>query len=102
MIRPMTKSRSIAVVLTIALALAAGGWAKKKTTPAAKYDYFLLTLSWAPDFCKAHPTDKTAECKVGNKMGFVVHGLWPQDEASQGPMCKADGQKITTAIATAM
>jgi ribonuclease T2 len=79
--------------------------AKKKKTPPkpATYDYFLLTLSWAPDFCAipSNPHDP-AECGVGKKVGFVVHGLWPQGETNQGPKCKADGTKVTPAIVTAM
>jgi len=39
------------------------------------FDYYLLTLSWSPEFCYSHP-DKP-ECKAGHH-GFVVHGLWPQ------------------------
>src|SRR5690242_4828750 len=39
------------------------------------FDYYLLTLSWSPEFCHSH-SDKP-ECQSGHH-GFVVHGLWPQ------------------------
>lgn len=39
------------------------------------FDYYLLTLSWSPEFCHSHPD--AAECTSGQR-GFVVHGLWPQ------------------------
>jgi ribonuclease T2 len=39
------------------------------------FDYYLLTLSWSPEFCHGHP-DKP-ECQSGHH-GFVLHGLWPQ------------------------
>jgi ribonuclease T2 len=39
------------------------------------FDYYLLALSWSPEFCHSHP-DKP-ECQSGHH-GFVVHGLWPQ------------------------
>jgi ribonuclease T2 len=39
------------------------------------FDYYLLTLSWSPEFCHSH-TDKP-ECQSGHH-GFVLHGLWPQ------------------------
>src|SRR5205823_6377935 len=55
----------------------------------------------APEFCASHKDDNSAECKIGNKMAFVVHGLWPQLETSQGPTCTADGQTITDEIASA-
>ncbi len=44
-------------------------------------DYYLLALSWSPQFCyemrgKGN-ADVQMQCK-DNKFGFVVHGLWPQ------------------------
>jgi len=39
------------------------------------FDYYLLTLSWSPEFCYSHP--EKPECQSGHH-GFVVHGLWPQ------------------------
>lgn len=39
------------------------------------FDYYVLTLSWAPEFCHGHAT--SPECRNGH-FGFVVHGLWPQ------------------------
>lgn len=40
------------------------------------FDYYLLTLSWSPEFCYSH-RDRP-ECQSGHR-GFVVHGLWPQN-----------------------
>lgn len=39
------------------------------------FDYYVLSLSWAPTFCATHP-DNSAECSSPH--GFVLHGLWPQ------------------------
>src|ERR1035438_4102003 len=57
---------------------------KKKAAPA--FSYYLLSLSWAPDFC-AQPGKGSdpAECGTGKKIGFVVHGLWPQGDTGRGP-----------------
>ena len=57
---------------------------KKKAAPA--FSYYLLSLSWAPDFC-AQPGKGSdpAECGTGKKVGFVVHGLWPQGDTGRGP-----------------
>jgi ribonuclease T2 len=43
----------------------------------AKFDYYVLALSWAPDYCSANPGD-SQECSLGRKYAFVLHGLWPQ------------------------
>jgi ribonuclease T2 len=49
---------------------------------AAPFDYYLLSLSWAPEFC-AQPGEAAANpLECGEGKGFVVHGLWP--EANQG------------------
>ena len=42
-------------------------------------DYYLLALSWAPNFCATH-TGNATECGTGRDVAFVVHGLWPQNE----------------------
>lgn len=39
------------------------------------FDFYVLTLSWSPEFCHGHP--QSPECTNGH-FGFVVHGLWPQ------------------------
>ncbi|HXA50804.1 MAG TPA: hypothetical protein VNV86_10890 [Candidatus Acidoferrum sp.] len=53
---------------------------------AANFDYYILVLSDAPDFCD-QPTGRKdpRECGPGRKLGFIVHGLWPQAETSRGP-----------------
>jgi ribonuclease T2 len=45
--------------------------------PAANpnFDYYLLNLSWSPEFCHSHP-DAT-EC--AHHATFILHGLWPQN-----------------------
>jgi ribonuclease T2 len=80
-----------AVVLLSLFAGAAGARSakkhKSKKNPSPPgFSYYLLTLSWAPDFCAipANPHDP-AECGIGKKVGFVVHGLWPQGQNGRGP-----------------
>lgn len=57
------------------------------TPAAAPFDYYVLSLSWAPAFC-AEPGEASRnpkECASGRGVGFVVHGLWPEAEAGRGP-----------------
>jgi ribonuclease T2 len=42
---------------------------------ASGFDYYLLNLSWSPEFCHGHPD--AAECAAHST--FVLHGLWPQN-----------------------
>jgi ribonuclease T2 len=71
---------------------------------AADFDYYLLTLSWAPDFCaqaKGGQKDP-AECGTGRKVGFVVHGLWPQTNAGRGPESCGHASPVSAAIVQLM
>ncbi len=44
-------------------------------TSPQNFDYYLLNLSWSPEFCYSHPT--AVECS--QHAAFVLHGLWPQN-----------------------
>ncbi len=58
----------------------------RASSRASTFDYYLLALSYAPDFCdQASGNKNSAECGAGRRTGFVVHGLWPQGESSRGP-----------------
>ena len=50
------------------------GRADPRAVPGT-FDFYLLNLSWSPEFCATH--GGSPEC--GRGLGFVVHGLWPQD-----------------------
>ena len=59
---------------------------KKKPKPGPTFAYYLLSLSYAPDFCAQPAGDKDPrECGAGRHVGFVVHGLWPQGKSGRGP-----------------
>jgi len=46
----------------------------EEQAPPGQFDFYLLNLSWSPEFCATH--GDSPEC--GRNLGFVVHGLWPQ------------------------
>ena len=46
-----------------------------------QFDFYLLNLSWSPEYCATHGS--SPEC--GKGLGFVVHGLWPQDATGDYP-----------------
>jgi ribonuclease T2 len=52
-----------------------------------QFDFYLLNLSWSPEFCATH--GDSPEC--GRGLGFVVHGLWPQDTNGDYPQHCSDG-----------
>jgi ribonuclease T2 len=77
--------------------------AAKKKKAASAFSYYLLSLSWAPDFC-AQPGKGSdpAECGTGNKIGFVVHGLWPQGDTGRGPENCGPASSVPGNVAQAM
>jgi ribonuclease T2 len=83
--------RAIRFAALVLLSLLVSGHAdarsRKKKKPATQpFAYYLLVLSYAPDFCGQPQGDKDPrECGAGRHVGFVVHGLWPQGETSRGP-----------------
>ncbi len=54
---------------------------------AGAFDFYVLVLSWSPEFCYSHPD--AGEC--GEHHGFLVHGLWPQNSDGTFPLnCHTD------------
>jgi ribonuclease T2 len=54
--------------------------------PHGDFDYYLLSLSWAPEFCATHASaESSSECDPSRRYGFIVHGLWPQNEDGSYP-----------------
>ena len=51
-----------------------------------KFDFYLLNLSWSPEFCSIQ--DTSPEC--ASHPGFVVHGLWPQNNDGSYPVACAE------------
>ncbi len=53
----------------------------------SKFDYFLLALSWSPDYCASNGSNDPQQCSIGRKLGFVLHGLWPQNNRGYPSNC---------------
>lgn len=83
------KQRFTKLLCLAAGALVLAGWPAIRFAEAAprggSFDYYVLSLSWAPDFCAAPGHKDPRECAPGRRLGFVVHGLWPQAEFGRAP-----------------
>jgi ribonuclease T2 len=64
------------------------------------FDYYLLTLSWQPQYCATH----TNGAGCGEHLGFIVHGLWPEDNNGDYPACcsNAPGPTNPSSVADIM
>jgi ribonuclease T2 len=70
----------------------AGAKHKHPSTESGDFDYYVLSLSWAPVYCEAHPGDQ-AECGQ-TRYGFVLHGLWPQFQAGGYPQSCSTSNRL--------
>ncbi len=61
-----------------------------------KFDYYVLALSWSPEYCDSSGSQDPQECAIGKKLGFVLHGLWPQNNAGYPSNCSTE--KLTAAV----
>ena len=103
----MTKKLAPAfLLLALACSLTGTSFAKHKKPKQASpgdFDYYLLTMSWAPEFCATNPKGKSSsECDPKKHYGFIVHGLWPQNNTGPYPHDCSSVQPVSQAIVQQM
>lgn len=49
------------------------------------FDYYLLSLSWSPQYCASEARPGDSQCQ--RPYAFVAHGLWPQNERGYPSRC---------------
>jgi ribonuclease T2 len=59
---------------------------------AGDFDFYVLALSWSPGFCELDGSDGRHREQCGRRAGFVVHGLWPQNERGYPRECGPAGR----------
>jgi len=90
--------RTLTTVLICFGALLVPASAQKRegppTTPG-KFDYYLLSLSWSPQYCSEMGDDPSdPQCAAGRHFGFVVHGLWPENQNGVNPRTCKPAQQL--------
>lgn len=100
--------RSILLTGVLIISLAPTGVAQRRGGRASggepgRFDYYLLSMSWAPDFCAREDAQRNArECGTGNKVGFIVHGMWPQNSDGTYPQSCGSAQPVAGATVDRM
>ena len=93
--REMKTIRSVlfaAMVMTSAVAVA--DWTAQNEracdhNTTGKFKYYVLSLSWSPEFCRSHLGNKEPQCKQHRE--FIVHGLWPECGTGNPQSCENGG-----------
>lgn len=79
--------RHLAATLAILSLLTA---APARADRAGDFDYYVMALSWQPNWCAAEGDARAAEaCRPGRGHGWLLHGLWPQHERGYPAYCEA-------------
>lgn len=81
----------LALVLMTGLAHAEG-------ETAGNFDYYVLSLSWTPNWCALEgDARRSPRCEVRAGFGWSVHGLWPQFEDGWPSYCQGAARNPTRA-----
>jgi ribonuclease T2 len=87
-------------------ALARGRDGDARQNLPGQFDFYVLSLSWAPSFCalegdRAGSRRRQKECRT-HPYGFVVHGLWPQYDRGFPEACQVPPPRLDHTIVAAM
>ena len=88
------------------LCLAAiSAWGQNRNAPrgkAGEFDFYLLSLSWSPQYCSSPAGERdSAQCGGGRRYEFILHGLWPQYDRGWPQFC-GTSQTLSNALVEKM
>jgi ribonuclease T2 len=79
-------------------------FAQSQQNQPGKFDYYVLSLSWSPSFCREteeRGREGGEQCR-GRPYAFVVHGLWPQYERGFPRDCQVPAPRLNREIMRSM
>jgi ribonuclease T2 len=87
--------------LLVTLLLFAGAHAARaEGERAGAFDYYVLALSWSPNWC-ALEGDARGAAQCDADFGWVLHGLWPQFEQGWPSYCPSAARAPSRALTAA-
>ncbi|MFT6675690.1 MAG: ribonuclease T2 [Sulfitobacter sp.] len=81
--------------------------AHAKGEQAGDFEYFVLALSWSPNWCAREGDARNSpQCRENSGHGWILHGLWPQFHRGFPSYCqsiaKPPNRNMTAAMADIM
>ena len=87
------------VLVVLLMVLAAPALARGEKT--GDFDYYVLALSWSPNWCAREGDARGAE-QCETDLGWSLHGLWPQYERGWPSYCPTPERNPSRAMTGAM
>ena len=88
--------------LLLALLFAAAA-ARAEGEKSGEFDYYVLALSWTPNWCALEGNARKADqCDPRHGFGFTLHGLWPQFERGWPSYCRTTARNPSRRQTAAM
>lgn len=88
------------------LALFAAFWAMPAWPDgeaAGKFDYYVLSLSWSPNWCElTGDAQRSDQCDARHDHGWILHGLWPQFHRGYPSYCRTTQRPPSRGMTAAM
>lgn len=93
--------RGFGLVLAFVVALA--GMARAENEKAGVFDYYIMALSWSANWCALEGDARgDDQCLPGRRLGFTLHGLWPQYETGWPDYCRTTARDPSRGQSAAM
>lgn len=70
---------------------------------AGAFDYYVMALSWSPNWCATTGDERGADqCDPKHDYGWILHGLWPQNERGYPSNCRSSERNPSRGETNAM
>lgn len=97
----------VAAVLALAASFMASRAAAAAGGEAGDFDYYVLALTWSPNWCTLEGDARgSPECDGTRALGWTLHGLWPEYERGWPQDCvspwPAPSRRMTAGMADIM
>jgi len=71
--------------------------------PAGQFDYYVMALSWSPNWCAIEGDARASEqCDDRHDHGWTLHGLWPQFHRGWPSYCRSTEAPPTRRLTSEM
>ncbi len=97
-----TGGRIASLLAGLALTFVQPAAAQARGERPGLFDYYVLSMSWSPSYCLKAAGRRggrdARQCAPGRRLGFVLHGLWPQFRRGWPSECRGAKRFVPDAV----